>query len=536
MTGRRDTPAGPCEGPSPWPVVAGIMLVLFVARLGLAARFDLFADEALYVWILERMPLTFSPHPPGTPWLAGLGMNLLGRNEVGVRLMSLVFTSALFVPVFLLARDLGGRRFALWSVVGIAAVPEYFGFGIVATPDGTQLFVWCLALFLTHRALFTGGMGWWLAAGATLGVGLYVKYILVLYYPALALVLLVSPSHRRHLRTAGPYASAALAAALFAPGFFTSQILSNWEALRYHLSERQDFRWPTLESILNYHGGHLLYLSPFVYVGCLVAMIWCAVQIRKSRGSDSTALFLGAFSLVPYLFFALIAMFTARRLSREQWDAMAYVTAILAGVAMVRRVMARPESARRRPQARRWALLAAGTGWLTTAGLLVEGYTGLFSGLSGATPPFKTLLGFERAAAAIDRHAADTPSPDKTFVLGNSFVEALTYKFYTRRNHAVYAMDNSSNTRFGVQHLLNRAEVGQHFLSRETGHHAIFVDEDDNERKIRQGRPSRRRAKLDEWFEQVEPLPPVDVELGGRIVKRFHLYRCWRLRPQPTHP
>jgi hypothetical protein len=525
------TPAGPLQGPSPWPVVAGIMLVYFVARLGLAARFDLFTDEALYVWIHEHMPFTFSPHPPGTPWLAGLGMALLGRNETGVRLMSLLFSTAMFIPVYLLALDLGGRRFALWSVVGIAAVPQYFGFGIVATPDGTQLFMWCLAIFLTHRALLTNRMAWWLAAGATLGLSLYVKYIIILYYPALAVVLLVSPRYRRLLRTPGPYASVLLAAAIFAPGFLASQIADNWQALRYHLGERQDFRSPTLESVMNYHGGHLLYLSPFVYAGCIVAMAWCAVQIWKSRGTDLTVLFLGAFSVLPYLFFALIALFTARRLSREQWDAFAYVTAVLAGVAMLRRHMARPESAGRRSQARRLALVAAGTGLLTTFGLVVEGYTGIFSRMTGAVSPFKTLLGFEQAAKAIDRHVAAMPRPNDTFILASSFSEMLTYQFYTRRDHRMYAMDNASNTRYGVQHLLDRAQMGQHFVHREVGNDAIFVDEDDSEKNIREGRASGRAAKLRQRFEVVEPLPPVDIQLGGRTVKRFHLFRCERLRP-----
>ena len=190
------------------PHVAWLFLVaalLFVVRVFVATHFNLFQDEAIYWMTGQSDPLSFCPHPPGVAVLTRLGTLLLGRTELGVRCFSIFLSTLTLGVAYFLARELCGTAVAFWATLTLAAVPSYLFFGSIMTPDTPQLFFWTLALFFTARALMTGREKWWFAAGATVGVGLYVKYMMILYFPSLALCFALSPAWRSQLKTRGPY-------------------------------------------------------------------------------------------------------------------------------------------------------------------------------------------------------------------------------------------------------------------------------------------------------------------------------------------
>ncbi len=294
-------------------------ILLLVVRAAVAHGLALIPDEALYAWEAARAPFRFSPQPPGIALLVGAGMALLGKTELGVRLFSLLFSTATLVPAYLLARDLAGQRVAFWSTLALALLPAGFVFGSLATPDAPQLFLWTLALFLSWRALESGRLTHWMLTGLVVGIGLYIKYVLVFYFPSLLLCLLLTPRGRAHLRTAGPYLAVGVALLVFLPGFTAQQQATGWDALRYHLSERHTLALPSLRALSLYVLIHAGLLSPLLYLLSLAAIVWAGRQTIKA--TDHRAAFLFSFSAPMLAFFALVAAFTERQHLREHWDA-----------------------------------------------------------------------------------------------------------------------------------------------------------------------------------------------------------------------
>ena len=90
-------------------------LLLTAARCLVAARLDLFGDEAFYWQCGQRPAIAYADHPPITAMLVRLGSELLGDRPLGVRFFFLLAGAALPFAVFHLARPLVGRRDAWWA-------------------------------------------------------------------------------------------------------------------------------------------------------------------------------------------------------------------------------------------------------------------------------------------------------------------------------------------------------------------------------------------------------------------------------------
>jgi dolichol-phosphate mannosyltransferase len=455
-------------------------------------------------------------------------MGLFGKNELGVRVFSLTLTSLSLVPLYLLARDIGGRRVAFWSVLAMAAVPSYFAFGVINTPEGTQIFCWTLALFCTYRALETSRLSWWILTGVTVALGLHVKYVFVLYYPSLALCLVLSPSWRAHLRGRGLYLSVLVAFLLFAPAMIWEEAHTHWDAMRFHLSERQSPQLPTFKTFLTYQALHAGYLSPLLYLGALVAMAWSGVQ--GLRHKDNRLLFLFSFSAVACLFFLAITTVTQRVLHREHWDAPAYVAALVAVVMMTQTWLSTKLSERRRKGLRAYVTVALSLGALLSTLYVLEGMTGLGSRLTGSRPRFTKLLGWRRMAEEADKQFALLPNNEDAFFLGETFPCALAYAFYGHQTRRVYALDRAYNARYGVVESLRRIDASQG-LARERGHNAVFVAEMlKDPRSDRHDDLLTRKQQLRQAFESLEEIAPVVVVRHGKTVKWYRVWRCINLQ------
>ncbi|HXE75109.1 MAG TPA: glycosyltransferase family 39 protein [Candidatus Xenobia bacterium] len=482
-------------------VLGGAALLLLAARLLIAHSLALIPDEALYAWEAARAPYAFSPQPPGIALLVGAGMALLGKTELGVRLFSVLFSTATLLPVYFLARALGGPAVAFFATLAAALVPGFAAFGVLATPDAPQLFFWSLALLLTWRALNSSRLADWVLAGLVVGISLYVKYVLVLYFPSLLLCLLLTPQGRAQLRTAGPYLAALVALVVFVPVFAWQQYPAGWEALRYHLSERHapGFSFHGLSLYLLIHA---VFFSPLLYVLALVAV--GAAGRLALKTNDHRAAFLFSFSVVSLVLFALLGALTERQHFREHWDAPAYVPAIIAaGIWLEGR------------SARRLGAATLALAALTTAFVGVELNATFASRVIGAPSFFSNVLGWRQMADQADQALAQLPPG--SFFLGISFTETLEHAFYSRRPVPLYTLDHSAHYKYGLGPLLDATGVSSVHLAREDGGDSLFVTAETN---------GIHENALRQIFSQVEELPPVEISAGGRVLKRFRLFRC----------
>ena len=296
-------------------VLAAIILLFSVLQAIYGAHLPLFGDEAYY-WAWSRHPaLSYFDHPPMIAWLLGLA-TMTATSEAAVRMVPLLCTALAAWCIQALARDIYGKRAAALAVLIFLIMPATQFNVLVATPDAPLMLFWSLALYAGQRAVFSGGRGWHLLTGLSIGLALLSKYTAILFPGALLLFLLL---RRRDVLKRRDSWLAMLAGALI----FSPVLLWNFEhhwisfAFQYEHGTSRDtlVRWgPWFEFL----AGIAMIVSPIVFVLALAAAF-----ARHTR-RDGQALYLAAFFILPLAFFAWKGLFHKMELN---WAAVAFPAA-----------------------------------------------------------------------------------------------------------------------------------------------------------------------------------------------------------------
>lgn len=192
-------------------LVAGVFLIAFLLRtIGLARFPDVMSgDEGSMALEAQRILLGDLTNPFGTGWLAhhnlffyleAGALRLWGWNLFGLRFTA-AFLGALGVAaVYLLGRWMWGPRTA-WIGAAFAAgwgLPLHFS--RLALNNSADLLFGALTLAFLQRGLSRGGRGFFVAAGLSLGLGLYFYYgTRLLFFVVIATLLLAGRARlRRH--------------------------------------------------------------------------------------------------------------------------------------------------------------------------------------------------------------------------------------------------------------------------------------------------------------------------------------------------
>ncbi|MDB5483654.1 MAG: hypothetical protein JWO83_4707 [Caulobacteraceae bacterium] len=200
----------------PWTLI-GVVAALLIVRLVVAGSLHLTEDEAYYRLWAQAPALGYYDHPPMIAWWIGLGTRLAGDNPLGVRLLPILACAVTGALVFDMARLAGGSR-ATAERAGIwyNAMLLVAAGGFLAVPDSPAALFWALCLWSAFRALCSGALAWWLAAGAAAGLASLSKYSALFLGPGMLLWLAGASAGRASLRTPGPWLALVVAAALFA--------------------------------------------------------------------------------------------------------------------------------------------------------------------------------------------------------------------------------------------------------------------------------------------------------------------------------
>jgi hypothetical protein len=174
-------------------IAAGIVLV----HLLTGNRYGFHRDELQFLSDARRLDWGYVAFPPLTPFVQRIGLELFGLSIVGLRLFSMLAQAAAIVTGGLMARELGGGRLA--QVVSALAV----AFSPISMFEGTEFqytsfdfLWWVLIAYFAIRLLKSENPRWWLAIGATIGLGLETKYSIVFYIAGLLGAMALTPARR----------------------------------------------------------------------------------------------------------------------------------------------------------------------------------------------------------------------------------------------------------------------------------------------------------------------------------------------------
>lgn len=231
-----------------------ILLYLALAKLLLhlltAGNYGYFRDELYYMAAGERLAPGYVDFPPFVALVAAATRAVLGDSLVALHFLPALAGALVIVLTGLMARELGGGRFAQ-GLAAIAAfvAPDLLIMGTWLTMDPFDQLWWVLASYILVLILKRDQPRLWLVFGLIAGLGLLTKVTILYFGFAVFVGLLLTPA-RRHLLGRWPWIGGSVAFVFLLPYLF-------WQVAH---------GWPTLEFWTNY-GEKVAQVSPVGFLG-----------------------------------------------------------------------------------------------------------------------------------------------------------------------------------------------------------------------------------------------------------------------------
>ncbi len=185
----------------------GMLLVLFLAfanfllHLYFNNQYGYFRDEFDYMACGNHLAWGYVDHPPLVPFLTKISRLLLGDSLRRIRIIPALASSAAVILTAMIARHLGGRRFAVvLSALAFIAVPMYLNDGSVMTTNCLEPLLWMGCVYFAILAIKRDDPRYWLRFGVVAGIGLEEKYSIAVLGFSIVVGLLLTEQRRLFTR------------------------------------------------------------------------------------------------------------------------------------------------------------------------------------------------------------------------------------------------------------------------------------------------------------------------------------------------
>ena len=220
-------------------IVVAIALAKLLFHIYFNNRYGYFRDEFDYIACGDHPAWGYVDQPPLIPFLIHLSRALFGDSLRAIRFFPALASSLLVVQTAILAREFGGRRFALLlTAVTILIAPQYLSNGSLLGTNCLEPNLWMgcayFAILAIKRAGTEKALQYWLWFGVVAGLGLQEKYSIAVFGFGMVIGLLLT-AQRRIFLNRWIWLGGLLAFLIFLPNLL-------WN-LHYH--------WPFLELMHN---------------------------------------------------------------------------------------------------------------------------------------------------------------------------------------------------------------------------------------------------------------------------------------------
>lgn len=230
-------------------IILAFALINIILHL-LLPEYGYHRDEMYYVAIADGFSFSNLDMPPVSPLYLKLFLVIFGHSLKVVHLAASLCGSLVIVFSCLIARELGGKRYAILLTGIFLLFSGIVIFGSLYTYDGVSFVLWAAVLYLVIRMLNGGSQRLWLPAGLLLGLGMLTKLTILFLGLAIFVSLWLIPE-RRWFRQPWIWLGA-LIAFLCAIPYLLWQSAHDWYFLSYattyadrttHTSPFLEFLW-----------------------------------------------------------------------------------------------------------------------------------------------------------------------------------------------------------------------------------------------------------------------------------------------------
>jgi 4-amino-4-deoxy-L-arabinose transferase-like glycosyltransferase len=188
---------------------------------------------------------------------------VLGDGLFALRLLPALAGAVLVVLTALIARELGGGRFAQ-GLAGLSVIctPEWLGNNQILNTNPFEPLFWAGCTWLAIRAIKTGDSRYWLWFGLIAGLGLMNKHSTLFFGSAMVAGLLLTPA-RKAFAQRNFWIGWVIAGLIFLPNVL-------WEI---------HWGWPTLEFLRNAVKYKNAIMTPAQFIGAQFLITFAAIPV-----------------------------------------------------------------------------------------------------------------------------------------------------------------------------------------------------------------------------------------------------------------
>jgi hypothetical protein len=312
--------------PISWRLLGSIAIFKLALHLytNIFAGYGIFRDELYYLACARHLAAGYVDHPPLSIWTLALNRAALGESVFALRLLPAVFGAATVLVVGLLARQMGGGRFAQGLAALSATVSLIFiGYDVIYSMNALDLLLAALAVYCLLLLIDSGDPRWWAVLGFTLGLGLLNK-VGMLWIGLGVFVAVVLSRERRALATRWPWIGGAVAAVVFLP-YVVWNATHDWAHLEF-IRGAVGGKYSGLDA-WDFLSGQFLIQNPVtlpIWIAGLVYLFFAPAGRRYRAvgivfATAAIVLLINGHSKSEYLASAFAGVFAAGGVAWERW-------------------------------------------------------------------------------------------------------------------------------------------------------------------------------------------------------------------------
>jgi hypothetical protein len=285
--------------------LSGLAIVAYLAVFKLLLHFyfnafsyyGYFGEELYFIDLGKHLDWGYVDNAPLTMWMGRLSRELMGDSVFALRFFPAIAGALTIVIAGLMARELGGGRFAQ----GLAALAVLVATGWLETQNhlcapASEPVWWGLCAYFLMRIIKTGNTRYWVWFGVSAGMGLLNKPSMLFLCAAIGLSLLLTPQ-RRYLFDRWAVMGGLAALVIVSP-YILWNVAHGWPTLEFLAGIKRQVtnEVPSLEFL----HGQTDYLHAFNFAIWLAGLGWFffGKAARPFRVFGWAYLFLLAFLLV----------------------------------------------------------------------------------------------------------------------------------------------------------------------------------------------------------------------------------------------
>src|SRR5881296_2683205 len=263
-----------------------LALANFLMHVYFNNRYGYFRDEFDYISCGDHLSWGYVDQPPLIPFLIRISRAVLGDSLRAIRFIPALASSLLVVQTALIARELGGKRYALLlSAITVAIAPQYLSNGSLLGTNCLEPNLWMSCAYFVILAIKRNDSRYLLWFGVVAGIGLEEKYSIALFGLGVVVGLLLT-EQRRVFLSKWIWLGGLAAFLIFLPNLLWN-IHYDWPFLQLMHNIKAEGRDVVL-SPLEYFLQQCLLLQPIVaplwIAGVIALLVWPPLRPYRFLG------------------------------------------------------------------------------------------------------------------------------------------------------------------------------------------------------------------------------------------------------------